>query len=165
MNESQVRQITIDLLKQHDLYGKVTLKFGSARSQLGSYRAGHRNGVPVRIFTVSMALALVNSEEELRDTVLHEIAHAIAGISAGHGPEWKSVARRIGATPKATARRTNAPEPRYRATCTCGQSFKRERLAAGKRYCTPCYNKGLREELVWVHTTNFTAHLTARIPA
>ena len=151
MNESQVRQITIDLLKQHDLYGKVTLKFGSARSQLGSYRAGHRNGVPVRIFTVSMALALVNSEEELRDTVLHEIAHAIAGISAGHGPEWKSVARRIGATPK--------------ATCTCGQSFKRERLAAGKRYCTPCYNKGLREELVWVHTTNFTAHLTARIPA
>ena len=165
MNESQVRQITIDLLKQHDLYGKVTLKFGSARSQLGSYRAGKRNGQEIRILTISMAMALLNSEEELRDTVKHEIAHAIAGVRAGHGPEWRTVARQIGANPVRTATRVHSPEPRYRATCTCGQSFKRERLAAGKRYCTPCYNKGLREELVWVHTTNFTAHLTARIPA
>ncbi len=31
----------------------------------------------------------------------HEIAHAIAGPDAGHGPVWKAVAVRLGATPRA----------------------------------------------------------------
>ncbi len=35
------------------------------------------------------------------DTLLHEIAHALAGPEAGHGPAWKAVAVRIGATPRA----------------------------------------------------------------
>ena len=44
--------------------------------------------------------ALEGSEEQLLDTVLHEIAHAIAGHEAGHGLLWKATARRIGATPR-----------------------------------------------------------------
>ena len=40
---------------------------------------------------------------EVKDTILHEIAHALAVARAGHGPAWKTVARRIGATPKAHA--------------------------------------------------------------
>lgn len=35
----------------------------------------------------------------VRDTILHEIAHALAGHAAGHGPVWKGVCRRIGARP------------------------------------------------------------------
>ena len=37
------------------------------------------------------------------DNLLHEIAHAIVGREAGHGPLWKVTARRIGATPRAKA--------------------------------------------------------------
>ncbi|MEU2202891.1 SprT-like domain-containing protein [Microbacterium oleivorans] len=40
-------------------------------------------------------------EVHVRDTLLHEIAHVLAGPAAKHGPYWKAAARRIGATPKA----------------------------------------------------------------
>ena len=40
---------------------------------------------------------------EVRDTILHEIAHALAGAKARHGPAWKAIAKRLGATPKARA--------------------------------------------------------------
>lgn len=33
-----------------------------------------------------------------RDVILHEIAHAIAGHAAGHGPAWRAHARRLGCT-------------------------------------------------------------------
>ena len=50
---------------------------------------------------ISRTHALEGSQEQIRDTVLHEIAHAIAGYEAGHGPLWKVTARRIGATTRA----------------------------------------------------------------
>ena len=39
--------------------------------------------------------ALNSSLESVLDTLLHEIAHAIAGPAARHGPAWKAVAIRI----------------------------------------------------------------------
>jgi hypothetical protein len=36
------------------------------------------------------------SVEQLWETVAHELAHAVAGHEAGHGPEWKAAARRLG---------------------------------------------------------------------
>ena len=54
-----------------------------------------------RVIRVGRAHALDASEAEIRDTILHEIAHALAGPEARHGPKWKAIARRIGATPRA----------------------------------------------------------------
>src|SRR5580658_9496690 len=45
--------------------------------------------------------ALNNPPETVLDTLLHEIAHALAGPGARHGPVWKEVAVRIGAVPRA----------------------------------------------------------------
>jgi predicted SprT family Zn-dependent metalloprotease len=45
--------------------------------------------------------ALNSPQESVLDTLLHEIAHALAGPKAGHGPAWKAVAVQIGATPRA----------------------------------------------------------------
>ena len=36
------------------------------------------------------------SVEQLWETMGHELAHVIAGHDAGHGPEWKAVAKRLG---------------------------------------------------------------------
>ena len=52
-----------------------------------------------RVIRISRTHAVEGSDGQIRDTVLHEIAHAIAGRAAGHGPVWKAAARRIGATP------------------------------------------------------------------
>ncbi len=56
-----------------------------------------------RVIRVGRAHALEGNDAQIRDTVLHEIAHALAGPGAGHGPVWKAIARRIGARPKARA--------------------------------------------------------------
>ncbi|MHA3722912.1 SprT-like domain-containing protein [Leucobacter sp. HY1910] len=46
--------------------------------------------------TVSRYLAVKFSDEEIYQTLLHEVAHALAGPDAGHGPRWKRLAEVIG---------------------------------------------------------------------
>ena len=84
------------LMDEHGLTG-WTLAFVEAKRRLGDCHFRHR------VIRISRTHALEGSEEQIRDTVLHEIAHAIAGREAGHGPLWKVTARRIGATPRAKA--------------------------------------------------------------
>lgn len=51
------------------------------------------------------------TDEAVEQTLLHEIAHGIAGEKHGHDREWKRIARSIGVkNPKATRARTCAPE-------------------------------------------------------
>ena len=53
---------------------------------------------------LSSYLADINlCEEEVMDTILHEIAHAVAGSRAKHGYEWKVVAYRLGCKGTRTA--------------------------------------------------------------
>lgn len=42
-----------------------------------------------------------NSEELVVDTIKHEVAHALAGPGAGHGPKWKEWCLKVGAHPVA----------------------------------------------------------------
>ena len=53
--------------------------------------------------SISRPLAALNPKEEVLDTILHEIAHALAGIetgqNCGHDERWKAICRRIGARP------------------------------------------------------------------
>lgn len=52
---------------------------------------------------------------QIDDTIRHEIAHALAGPLAKHGPHWKAWARKLGATPKARANigADQAPASKY----------------------------------------------------
>jgi len=50
--------------------------------------------------TVSKQLLHVKGVEFSRDVVLHELAHAKAGIDVGHGPEWQEWAVKLGAMPE-----------------------------------------------------------------
>ena len=54
-----------------------------------------------RVIRVGRTHALDAEDAEINDTILHEIAHALAGPEARHGPKWKAIATRIGATPRA----------------------------------------------------------------
>ncbi|MES1169640.1 MAG: SprT-like domain-containing protein, partial [Leifsonia sp.] len=46
--------------------------------------------------SVSRYLAGRYEDDEIHQVLLHEVAHAIAGSRAGHGPKWKSVAADLG---------------------------------------------------------------------
>lgn len=64
----------------------------------------------IRLIVIDYRHVKTGTEEMIKDTVLHEIAHALDkeynGYSSGHGRNWKRIAKRIGATPKATAKDT-----------------------------------------------------------
>ena len=89
--------------------------------------------------TLSVTYCLKASKEEIVDTILHEIAHAIVGPGHGHNATWKAAAQRIGCT----AERWHHVQhtlPRWYGRCGCGQQWKRQRLTQRARTsrCRKC---------------------------
>ncbi len=81
----------------------------------------------------------------VRDTILHEVAHAMAGYAAAHGPVWKRQAVAIGCTGDRchTFKFTAA---KYRLKCPCGANdLERHQLPKGflqgrwHRECARCH--------------------------
>lgn len=65
-----------------------------------------------------------NVEMVVRDTILHELAHAIAYElyhEKGHGPSWQQVALKLGANPKATGKFV-LPEYPWAVVTYCSQA-------------------------------------------
>ena len=66
-----------------------------------SYRFLGKCNFRDQVILLSRGHVLDGKDEDIKDTILHEIAHALAGPKAKHGPEWKKVAILIGAKPRA----------------------------------------------------------------
>ena len=94
LNQTAVR--ARELMDRHGL-DEWTLRFNGARKKLGECRPQQK------LILISRVHALNEAPDQVADTILHEIAHALAGPKAGHGPAWKKIARRLGATPKSCA--------------------------------------------------------------
>ena len=67
--------------------------------------------------TLSHVLTELNDVDQVRDTILHEVAHALVferfGHLRGHGAEWKRVALELGATPRACSKNGKLPPGRF----------------------------------------------------
>lgn len=120
MTKASILELARKLMNQHG-YGHLPIKVGNAKRTLGTAVFG-RDGTP-RELRLSAAI-LSRMPQKAEDTILHEIAHFIAGHKAGHGPRWKSAARRIGADPTRTAHvepDTQRELSNYVSVCeTCG---------------------------------------------
>ena len=81
------------LMDRHGL-DDWTLRFSAAWGRLGECRPNRK------LIVLSRLHAVGGPPGQVTDTILHEIAHALAGPEAGHGPAWKEIAERIGAVPK-----------------------------------------------------------------
>ena len=79
--------------------------------------------------------------EFMDDTIRHELAHIYAGIEAGHGHVWKSVARRFGANPNRCHDKVLTTRLKYVAQCgTCDEKYYRARKPKGVHACSRCCN-------------------------
>jgi len=139
MNTHAAHILALQLLEQHQLFDwsfsfdRATVRFGCCHYQ-------------EKKITLSRILTKLNEKKLVQDTILHEIAHALAGKDAGHKKEWKKIAQDIGANPQRCydTREVRQPLKRYTATCpSCSQRIqmtKKKRIA-----CLPCCrikNKG-----------------------
>ncbi|MDA7862622.1 SprT-like domain-containing protein [Akkermansiaceae bacterium] len=72
-------------------------KLDDAKKRFGVCRMGSKE------ISISRPLAALNPVEEVRDTILHEIAHALAWElykeNCGHDARWQEICVRIGARP------------------------------------------------------------------
>lgn len=107
-------------------------------------------GEPGRI-ELSVHFAEKNSDKEVRDTLLHELAHALVGPGHGHDAVWRAKCRVIGAPTEACyGDEVEMPRGRWRAVCgCCAREFDRHRRPARADgwYCRPCGTD--RGKLVW----------------
>ena len=89
--------------------------------------------------SVSRYLAARHDDDENHQTLLHEIAHALAGPSAGHGAQWKRIARDLGYVGGTTHRGETATElAPWIGVCPAGHVAHRHRRPTRATSCARC---------------------------
>lgn len=101
---------------------------------------------------LSRPMVEINSEEIIANTILHEIAHALCDKDAGHGPEWKRMAIKVGARPERCTTLASSVPGRYVAICPIkhgeiAQLYKRP-IRNREYYCTACKRVGRRQPVI-----------------
>jgi predicted SprT family Zn-dependent metalloprotease len=120
MESSDTEKLAVRLMKR---FGLATWEFGFNRRKrsLGLCRYTEQR------IELSLHFVAAHDEVSIRDVILHEIAHALAGHEAAHGPLWRAIAEAIGARPERCGD-AQMPAGRWRATCpACRQQFDRIR--------------------------------------
>ncbi|MEB4614350.1 SprT-like domain-containing protein [Leucobacter sp. M11] len=115
-------------------------------------RAGLCNFTDRRI-TVSRYLAARFSDDEIHQVLLHEVAHAMAGPAAGHGPVWQRIADGIGYAGGRLHDGGVAEElAPWRGTCPAGHEHFRFRRPTRMHSCARC-NRGFSTAhlITWQH--------------
>ena len=121
----------MDLRELEAIAERELLKHGLQDWSFGLAKTKRRQGVCKfhdRRIEIAQYYTRHNSPENVLDTLLHEIAHALAGPKARHGPVWKTIARKLGATPRAcdTCLDTVVMPGDWQATCeACKKTYHR----------------------------------------
>jgi len=148
MTLGAARELATHLMALHGLEG-WTFAFDRARKRLGSCQPSARR------ITLSSVLTRLNDDEVVRDTILHEIAHALTP-GDGHGTSWRAACRRIGARPERLVRSDEVvlpPAPHALVCDRCGTSYPRYRRTRLRYACGRCRAEaGVEAPLRWVRT-------------
>ena len=144
MKLTHARELAHHLMRVHKLGAEWSFRFDRSKVRFGKCNCGKKE------ISLSRYLAELNNEAEVRDTILHEIAHALAPRNAGHGPAWRRIALSIGCNGRRCyGEAVVRPQKKYKGTCpSCGRVIYRHRrtvIACGR--CTPVFD--LMYAFVW----------------
>ena len=135
MNSADAEKLARSLMTKHGLDAKL-FSFDNAVRRFGVCRSTRVNGVRVlKAIQLSRKLVELNSVEEVTDTILHEIAHALT-LGDGHGRKWKAKCVEIGCRPIRcySTNEVVTPKLRYKAECVgCGVAYQQTRIPKQNR--------------------------------
>ena len=138
---SDAHRLAVQKMEQYGLIAQgwsFSWKDGSWQIGMCYYRS--------KRIKLSRSFVLLNTEAEILDTILHEIAHALVPPRSGHGPVWKAKACELGATPRSCAQgKVESMPKKFLATCKNGHShpasMRKTRIACSK--CCNMHNNGM----------------------
>lgn len=145
MTKQDIENKALELMAQHGL-SDWNFKFITTKRVIG------RCTYSKKLIQYSVNF-LDNTEAEIKDTLLHEIAHALVGYNHGHDKFWKDKASEIGAIPKACKNSSSRPKGKYTLLChNCGERLPMYRKPKRERSCGKCgngkYNEALKLEVI-----------------
>jgi len=128
-----VAQLAHEKMRELGLDSSWEFVFDSAKQ-----RAGLCNYSDHKI-SLSKYIVEYHSIDQSEQVILHEIAHALAGKSAGHGPNWKSVAKSIGyRAEKFTGKEIAEQTAKWIGECRNGHRHYRFKSPKAKLSCLYC---------------------------
>jgi len=121
------------LMQQNELEG-WTFHFDRAKRRFGACN------YTTKTISLSRHLTQLNSAAQVRETLLHEIAHALTP-GAHHGEAWQRACKQLGIDPKRTysSAQVEQPAPRYWLVCkSCNLKVPRNRRSRKTFACKRC---------------------------
>jgi predicted SprT family Zn-dependent metalloprotease len=102
---------------------------------------------------LSAPLTAVHTEDDVRDTILHEIAHALVGPAHGHDATWLAMARRIGSSgERCVSPDSPTPPAAWLGACPGGHTLERHRRPERVLTCGLCSSEfDLAHLYTWTH--------------
>lgn len=134
------------LLERHGLT-EWQISFDNAKRRAGVCRFG------VKTIGLSAPLTTVHTDDEVRDTILHEIAHALAGPGHGHDAHWRALAQSIGCSGERCVSTESATlETPWLGVCPAGHTQGRHRRPERVTTCGTCSSTfDLAHIYSWTH--------------
>ena len=141
----QVEDHAAQLLERHLNTGAPATRW-RFRFETATGRAGICR-YTARTIALSVSYVLRAPWDDVRDTLLHEIAHAIVGPGHAHDAVWQTAARRIGCTANRCSTVTHSLK-RWMGECPrCRDRWFRQRLTATVRQRSICPR--CRSRIAW----------------
>lgn len=113
----------------------VPVQWDRARKRFGQvqWRLDYRTGQYAPSVSFSEVLWPHMSPEQRRNTVLHEVAHVLAGVGEKHSAKWRRIHLGLGGDGKRCSDvdiPVDAVRPKYLGTCPNGHQSTRMRITA-----------------------------------
>lgn len=116
MELKEAERMARNLMTEHGV-GRIAFAFDGGKRRLGAthmLRVGG-NKIPTKI-TLSRHYVALLPVDEVKDVILHEIAHALVP-NADHGPAFMSMCRKVGAKPARCATPSARPAAPIEGRC------------------------------------------------
>ena len=132
MDLNEAARLGRRLLDRHGLHD-WTIVFDRAKRRAGVCRPGKQE------IGLSAPLTAIHPEDEVRETILHEVAHALVGPPHGHDAVWRAMALRIGCSgERCTSDDAPGIDGDWVGTCQAGHRMTRHRRPERPSSCRTC---------------------------
>lgn len=124
MTQHEIHRHARQMMDAHG-FSHIPLRWSNGKRILGAVRFLRATHQPVEL-TLSKIMLPLLPEEQVRDIILHEIAHLMT-MGDGHGERWRAACRQIGAKPERTTTvpaEVRAATAKHTLVCTkCGHEI------------------------------------------